>query len=205
MPYPDDPASTKDRKPEYERISKAEQHLNHLAVGITTIATAILAATLLTAGLGSESRDTPNYWNISHALFSVFAIGIYIFITAFMALTLFPRGNGTAGKLRSRRKHLYNLLSAFIVLVLTATLVMFAATITSLIEFNESTNDIQEQGQESTEMELADPITLGENARGQDEYVLAEASITVGIQDVDRAKGHADLLSKASKAPKFMQ
>ena len=53
--------------------------------------------------------------------------------------------------------------------------------------------------EDAAEVELADSVTRGENAHGQDEYVLAVASITVGVQDVDRAKDRADLLKKAAQ------
>ena len=96
MPYPDDGDPVEPAPPGDEELSETERHWNQLAVGVVTVATAVMAAVLLIAGLDSDSQDKWNDWDTAGALFAGFAFFLYLAMAVFMTRVLFPPGNTRA-------------------------------------------------------------------------------------------------------------
>ena len=165
MPYPDDTDAEGPPQLGEEELSETERHWNQLAVGIATIATAVIAAVLLITGLDSDSEDKWNDWDIAGAIFAGFAFFLYITIAVFITKVLFPPGNTRVLKLKNQRRQISNLVSAFGALVLAAGLVIFTAIIPPTIEWYQS-EDTMEQGtqkpmKETKPFDCTEPRTKG--------------------------------------------
>ena len=168
LPYPDDTDQKEGPQLGDQELSETERHWHPSAVGIITIATAVLAAVLLIAGLDSDTQDK---WDIAGAFFASF---LYLSIVVIMYKVLFPPGNTRALRLKNKRGQISNLLYAFIVLVLTGGIVIFTTIISPTIEWYQSNNsthqDTQQSGEETTPLDRAEPPAEGSiNTTGAEE------------------------------------
>ena len=135
MPYPDDTGPMESGQARDEELSETERHWNQLAVGITTIATAVVAAVLLTAGLDSDNQGKWDGWDISGALLAGFATIFYLAILVSMSRVLFPPRTTRDRRADNRRRQAFTLLLVFGALAITAAMVIGTSIIPPSIEW----------------------------------------------------------------------
>ena len=133
--YPDDTSPIESGQARDEELSETERHWNQLAVGITTVATAVIAAVLLTAGLDSGNQGKWDGWDISGALLDSFATFLYLAILFSMSRVLFPLGTTRDSRVENRRGRTFNLLLVFGALAITAATVIGTSIIPPTIEW----------------------------------------------------------------------
>ena len=144
MPHPDNAGPMESPPPIEEELSATERHWNQLAVGVVTVATAVMAAVLFIAGLDSGRQDKWNDWDTAGALFAGFAFFLYLATAVFMTRVLFPPGNTRALRLKNKRGQISNLLSTFSALVITAGMVIFTAIMPSAVDWLRSDQSTQQ-------------------------------------------------------------
>ena len=133
--YPDDTSPIESGQARDEELSETERHWSQLAVGITTIATAVVAAVLLTAGLDSDNQGKWDGWDMSGALLAGLATVFYIAILILMSRVLFAPGTTRDRRVENRRCQTFTLLSVFGALAITAATVIGTSIIPPTIEW----------------------------------------------------------------------
>lgn len=78
MPYPDGDYGMGIPAQQEEELSGTEKHWNQVCLGIATIATALLGATLLIAGFTEQDRGDHGQSEVLKALFTLLAAALYL-------------------------------------------------------------------------------------------------------------------------------
>ena len=135
LPYPDDAGPPELEQAGDEELSDTERHWNQLAVGITTVAAAVIAAVLFAAGLDSDGQGKWNIWDIAGAFFTGIATFLYLAVLVSMSRVLFPPGYGGVRRIENRRKQMFVFLSVFGALAIAAAIVIMTSIIPPVIEW----------------------------------------------------------------------
>lgn len=132
--------------------SPAEMHWSQMALGLTTLATAVLGAALLAAGLNEGLDEPKDIWDITRVVYASFAIATYIAVLFNLARVMSP-GEGPTQQQRTakRRTSTMNLLASFIGVAAATVLVIMttAAQVTTNFyqELQERTTPTRDQKQ----------------------------------------------------------
>ena len=146
MPYPDDGPQSGSTAQQEEDLSNTEKHWNQISLGITTIATALLGATLLIAGFTEQNGNDRGTAENARALFTLVAAGIYLILLQNLGKVIFPNPLQSRGARKAhRRRWAATTFSTFTALAATTALIVLITALSGFTDQSETNGTVKEK------------------------------------------------------------
>ena len=149
MPYPDGDHGMETPTQQEEKLSGTEKHWNQVCMGIATIATALLGATLLIAGFTEQDSGEHGQFEVLKALFTLFAAALYLIVLQNLGKVIFPNPRqDRKTRLEHRRRWASSMFATFAALAATTALVVLLTAYPGFlgqIENDGADNEIAEE------------------------------------------------------------